>query len=82
MARLFSLENPGDITGPVITENGVGIAVLLEAIPVDEEKFEADRDATRTKIETALNNDFLTRYIEGLRKEAKIIDNRDMFFGL
>jgi len=81
MARVFALENVGDNTDVVTTDNGKGIAVLLEKIPVDEEMFEEEKGEFRERFENELQNDLMSRYIENLKNNAKIIDNRDIILG-
>ena len=81
VAKIFTLENPGDITGPVITESGSGIAVLTEILPVDEDQYEKDRDQTKTRLDTELKNEVITEYLNSLIESADIVDNRDMYVG-
>jgi len=80
--RVFTLENIGDNTGTVVTDNGSGIAVLLEKIPIDEKRFEEEKNQLKTKIENELKNALMTRYFDHLRKNAKIVDNRDLILTL
>jgi len=82
IASIFALENAGDNTGPVITENGSGMAVLLEKLPVDEKKFEEEKNQLKTELENELKNDMVSRYINNLRENAEIVDNRYLFFNL
>ncbi len=82
IARVFTLEDAGDNTGPVITENGSGMAVLLEKLPVDEKKFEEEKAQLKTELENELKNDIMSRYINNLRENAEIVDNRYLFFNL
>ena len=51
IAKVFTLENTGDNTGVVFTEKGSGIAVLLEKFPVDETKYEQDKQQLKTTLE-------------------------------
>ena len=81
-AKIFKLENPGDTTGPVVTDSGSGIAVLLEKIPVDEEKYEKERSELASRIENELKSEIISVYMAQLREKAEIVDNRDMFVGL
>ena len=81
-AKIFKLENPGDTTGPVVTDSGSGIAVLLEKIPVDEEKYEKERSELASRIENELKSEIISVYMTQLREKAEIVDNRDMFVGL
>ncbi|MFC1692356.1 peptidylprolyl isomerase [Candidatus Latescibacterota bacterium] len=76
MAKICNLENPGDNTGPVVTEDGSGIGILIEKLPIDEEKFEKDREKLRQTLETEIGNDIISKYLEGLVDKAEIVDNR------
>ena len=82
VAKLFLLENPGDSTLPVITDSGSGIAVLVEKLPVAEEQYEKDSENLKKTMESELKSEVITRYIEGLKENAKIQDNRDMIVQL
>jgi len=81
VAKIFTLENPGDTTGPVITESGSGIAVLTEILSVDEDQYEKDHDQTKTRLDTELKNEVITKYLNNLVESADIVDNRDMYVG-
>jgi len=79
---VFTLENTGNNTGTVITDNGSGIAVLLEKIPVDEKRFEEEKNQLKERLENELKSDLMSRYIDHLVKNARIVDNRDLFLTL
>lgn len=78
-ARLFSLENPGDSTGPVITEFGSGIAVLLEKLPIDEDQYKRDHNELKSRMISEQKNEIISTYLTALIKKADIVDNRDMY---
>ncbi|MBT4484842.1 MAG: hypothetical protein HOC71_14320 [Candidatus Latescibacteria bacterium] len=82
IARVFLLENPGDTTGPVVTEYGSGIAVLVEKLPIDEEQYEKESEELKNRIESQLKNEIVSTYLDRLKEQAKIIDNRDIIYGL
>ncbi len=82
VAKIFTLENPGDSTGPVVTEQGCGIAVLKQKLPVDEEQFEQDKSQLRARMLNDRRNDYMNRYLEGLHDHAEIVDNRHMFVNM
>ena len=82
VAKLFKLSNSGDNTGIFANEDGAGIAVLTEITAIDEAVFEQEKDAIRTRFETEQRNEFVSRYIQGLVDEAKIVDNRHIYITL
>lgn len=82
ITRVFTFENAGDNTGTVVTGNGSGIAVLLEKNPIDEKKFEEEKDQFKVRLENELKNGIMSRYIDHLKKNARIVDNRDLFLTL
>jgi peptidyl-prolyl cis-trans isomerase D len=77
----FALKNPGESTGPVNSKNGAGIAVLTKINPVDETRYESERDELKSRMSYDIKNEVLSTYIEGLKKEAKIVDNVDRIMG-
>lgn len=82
VGEAFALENIGDCTGPVRTDNGVGIAILTEKLDIDEEKYEQEKDRLRAQILREMQQETFNITIQQLRDEAKIEDNRYMFFNL
>ncbi len=82
IAKVFTLENAGDDTGVIVTDEGSGIAVLLEKIPIDEKKFEEEKEQLKVRLENELKNDLMSRYLDKLKKDAKIIDNRDLILSI
>jgi len=78
-ARVFTLGNPGESTGAVVTDAGSGIAVLKTIVPIDEAKYEQDKEQLRKQIMSQKRNELLNRYIESLRDKAKIVDSRYVF---
>jgi len=82
VARIFTLENPGDTTGPVITDKGSGIAVLIKKLEIDEDQYEQDKAQLRSRLLSERRNDYINRYLEGLRASAEIVDNRHLFFAM
>lgn len=82
VAKLFMLNNPGENTGVVKSDTGAGIAVLQEKLPVDESKFQTEREQVRSKMVSELQNEIITKYLTNLRKNAKILDNRDQILNM
>lgn len=81
MAAVFALNNPGECTGAVVLEEGAGVAVLNEKVPVNETQYEEDMPRLRQRIESELQNEVVQNYVDSLVKSAKIVDNRHMFVG-
>jgi peptidyl-prolyl cis-trans isomerase D len=81
MASVFTLEDVGDNTGTVASENGNGVAVLLEKLPLDESMYEDEKAQIRTKLETEIRNSVMNLYINNLMEEAEINDDRHLFYG-
>ena len=81
-AKIFTLENPNNNTGVVVTESGCGIAVLLQKQPIDEKAFESAQANLKNQMETELRNQIIMKYLEDLKKKAKIKDNRDLYVEL
>jgi peptidyl-prolyl cis-trans isomerase D len=82
VAEIFKLDNPNSSTGAVVLDEGAGMAVMLEKLPIDEVQYEQDREQVRNRLVSELQNDVVQRYIDGLMEKAKIVDNRFMFVGL
>ena len=82
VGEAFALENIGDCTGPVRTENGVGIAILREKPAIDEAQYDQEKDRLRAQILREMQQETLNTAIQQLRDEAKIVDNRYMFYNL
>ncbi|MFA6470942.1 MAG: peptidyl-prolyl cis-trans isomerase [Candidatus Latescibacterota bacterium] len=82
VAKLFTLSNPGENTGVVKSDTGAGIAILQEKLPVDEAKFQAEREQVRSSMVNQLQNEIITKYLSDIRKNAKISDNRDKIINM
>jgi peptidyl-prolyl cis-trans isomerase D len=82
MARVFLLKAPGSCTGPVVTDKGSGLAILIESLPIDNTRFDAEKTQIRQKLLSEKRDMIVSNFIEQLKKKAKIVDNRDVFLGL
>ena len=82
IAKVFTQDQVGASTGPVVVENGCAIAVLLEKMPLDETRFSLDQAAIRTKLTEERQTAAMTDLLDGLRDSAEITDNRDQFLSL
>ncbi len=80
VGKVFTIDTIGGNTGVVTTETGAGIAVLQEKLTVDEARYQADRDQLRQRLEAELQNELISRFLENLREQAKIVDHRSQIF--
>lgn len=80
VGKVFVLNNPGENTGVVTTEAGAGIAVLQEKLPVEDSRYQAEKAQTRQRMMGELQNEVIGQYLENLKKQAKIVDNRSQLF--
>jgi parvulin-like peptidyl-prolyl isomerase len=80
VARAFSLRTIGENTGVVVTPDGAGIAVLVGKLPLDEARFSSDREQLKQRIESELQNEVISRFLDNLKKSAKITDNRSQIY--
>jgi peptidyl-prolyl cis-trans isomerase D len=76
VARVFRAPSVGASTGPIDTGNGCGLAVITGIVQLDETTFESQKEEIRKRILSEQQSAVITRFIEKLRSEAKIIDNR------
>ncbi|MCE5252328.1 peptidylprolyl isomerase [bacterium] len=81
-AAAFNLKTVGECTEPVKTDLGVGIAVLKEKQPVDEAQYQSEKEELRERMKRDSQEKVLTRIVEELRKKAKIVDDRYMYYNL
>lgn len=82
VAKAFALAAPGQNTGVVKMESGAGIAVFRTAVPLDEARYEAEREQVRQQVLKDIQNRVLGAYVENLRGKAKIVDNRSEMFSM
>lgn len=82
VAAVFGLENTGESTGAITCENGVGLAILDEISPSDEEKFKNEREQLELRIKQELQGIVLNKMMEDLKEKADIVDNRHLFYNL
>ena len=82
VAAAFQLKNPGESTGPVSMEQGVGIAVLQSIEPLDPDQYEKDHDQIYEQLVREEQNMIISRTMEDLLDKAKIVDHRYMYYNL
>ena len=71
---------PGDILGPLETNRGQAIVQLLEIEDFDSTKFENQKVQLRDLIFSRKQGQLFQTWIDGLKKDSDIIDNRKYYF--
>ena len=69
------------ITGPVRGYRGEYLIKVTQRTPFDSSAFEIQRNTLRDRILRQKQNTVLNQWIEELKKQADIVDNRTQFFG-
>ncbi len=78
VARTFGLSEAGACTGVVTTQQGCGMVQLVAMEPIDEQRYENEKVSLKERMKNEIQQSLMTRYIENLRENADIVDNRDM----
>lgn len=71
----FSL-GEGEISAPVETEQGYFIIKLIKKFPIDEKKFEEERESLKTELIQNEQQKLFMAWMENLKARAKIKDHR------
>ncbi len=69
----------GQTSPAVRTDQGAYVIRLKAKSDFSQEHYEQQRTQIRQRLLTQQQNRFMTRWLESLRAEAKIVDNRDAF---
>ncbi|WP_437592742.1 peptidylprolyl isomerase [Sorangium sp. So ce1000] len=77
-----SLVARGDLSGPVTSQFGVHILMLLERIPAQVVPVEERRAMVRDEVVTGRARDAQSRLLEGLRREPEIVGAVDVLLEL
>lgn len=72
----FGLED-GQISDLVETETNAFVIQLIERIPADSAEWVAQKEDQRLRLASALQEQRLQQWLEGLRENARIVDRRD-----
>jgi len=75
----FGLET-GEISGLIELPQNLYILKVLDKVEIDESSFEEARVQLKKEMENYQINSTMGTWYEALKKEAKIEDNRDLFF--
>ncbi len=79
LGAVSALES-GQISNAVQSTRGAFLIQLLSKAPVDTTVFSAQKDGLRTQLLQEKRNKFLSEWLDKLKAEADIEDNRDLFF--
>ncbi len=72
--------NIGEISKPIEGIRGYYIVKMLEKSTIDSIAYKTQKEMLATQILQEKKNQFLTDWLEQLKKKADIEDNRDIFF--
>jgi peptidyl-prolyl cis-trans isomerase D len=71
----------GSLSDVVETTAGLFILRPIERTEADREAFEAQKEPLRATYTSMAQQEYLERWMESLRREARIVDNRERVFG-
>ena len=71
---------PGDLLGPLQTNRGQAIINLIDKADFDSTEFELQKENLRDAIFSRKQNQFFQSWIDDLKNNAEIIDNRKYYF--
>ena len=71
---------PSEILEPLNFSSGTVIIQLVSKEEIDKDDWEIKKDLIKNNLLTAKQNQTITEWIDGLKKKAKIIDNRKYYF--
>ena len=77
-ALLRSSEN--DLLGPLETNRGWALIHVKEIAPLDSTEYEVQRELLRGTLKTKKQNQHLQAWLDELKDNAEIIDNRSYFY--
>jgi peptidyl-prolyl cis-trans isomerase D len=67
----------GQLSGLIATRDAFFVVQTTERTPADRDAWMAQRDSQRQQVMAVLQNQRINQYLEGLRNEARIVDQRD-----
>ncbi len=71
---------PGKISAPVRSQRGAYLIQVISKSSPDSAGFEAQKQALQNQILQEKRNRFLSEWMEKLKADAKITDNREMLY--
>ncbi len=72
--------SPKQILGPLETNQGYAILELIEVSKFDSSEFEIQKDQIRKSIFSRKQNQYFQAWIDALKIDAEILDNRKYYF--
>jgi len=66
----------GRISGPVLTDQGCDLIQVVEKIPIDENRFQAEKEKVREERLAEKRNNLVQEFYQELERKAKIRDYR------
>ncbi|HIE04630.1 MAG TPA: hypothetical protein EYP61_07710 [Candidatus Latescibacteria bacterium] len=76
----FTLKEPGEHSGIVTTDRSAYVLELIKRTPADMEEFRREKEEMRRKMLAQRRQEVYTAWMEGLKKRAKIKDERYRFY--
>ena len=76
----FTLKEPGESSGIVTTDKAAYILELIKRTPADREEFRKEKEEIRRKMLAQRRQEVYTAWMEGLKRRAKIKDERYRFY--
>jgi len=71
---------PGEILGPLETGRGHAIIELKEISVFDSTEYEVQKESLRKTIFNQKQNQFFQAWLDDLKENAEILDNRNFYF--
>ena len=71
---------PGEILGPLETGRGHAIIELKEISAFDSTEYEVQKESLRKTIFNQKQNQFFQAWLDDLKENAEIVDNRNFYF--
>ena len=71
---------PGEILGPLETARGHAIIELKEISVFDSTEYEVQKESIRKTIFNQKQNQFFQAWLDDLKEDAEIVDNRKFYF--
>tara|TARA_Y100000741_G_scaffold343366_1_gene307130 strand:- start:317 stop:853 length:537 start_codon:yes stop_codon:yes gene_type:complete len=72
--------NKDELVGPVETNNGWAIIHVKNISNIDSSEFAVQRETIKNNITTRMQNQNLQAWLDELKENAEIIDNRNYFY--
>ena len=79
---IFKLQNVNDITEIVELEIAYVVGRIKAILPPDEEKYAEEKEKIQQELKNQRQNEIVQKWLDEIRKKAKIKDNRLAFYGI